>query len=404
MVSQVTRRVWVVASALCGRLHAAAPLLLIAGLWAGSAELYATVMEASHGGESVGLAFVVGVNSVISAWLFFNLLQFARELKQLRLPEHRSLLIGALAFILCLTFVAPCALVLSVHGGVHDLIVIIVGSCVGIAGALLSHYRGAVTSPGHRHGVQDPVGTAAAARAATRALRTALGAPYAPASWRMRSLELALLAVVLAGGPLLVCLTGSSLSPRSFSRLLHTVELLGLFVAMGLCWVWPLSRALALFDLERGALNELALLPALGSGRRQRRRLYRVILGIPTAGLVGLLIIAMSAAWLQGLPDSVYPRLALQFLLLPLITLPILLGYLQPKPIWRLGGIAVLLLSPTWTFTLLIWTWSSDMLAVQLLRWMGMAVLLGIAVIIGQMLYLLHKLALRPHPFVDVSS
>ncbi len=403
MVSKVTRRVWVIASALCGTTDAAAPLLLIAGLWAGTAELYATVMGASHGGESVGLAFVVGVNAVISGWLFLNLLRFAHELKQLRLPGDRPPLIGALIFILSLTFVAPCALVLSVHGGARDLIAVAVGSCVGIGGALLWRYRRAVTPPNNQHETEVP-GGAASARAATRALRTALGTPYAPASWRKRTLELAVVGVVLASAPLLVGLTASSLSSRPFARLLHTAELLSLLAAMALCWGWPLSRALALFDLERGAVNELALLPALGSGRRQRQRLYRVILSTPTAGLVGLLAIAMSAAWLQGLPASVYPRLALQFLLLPLMTLPILLGYLQPKPTWKAWALALALLSPTWTFTLLIWTWSPYMLTVQLLRWMSIALLLGIGALIGQMLYLLRKLASRPHPFVDVSS
>ena len=403
MVSKVTRRVWVTAAALCGTPNCAAPLLLIAGLWAGSAELYTTATEASRGAGLVGLAFIVVVNVVICGWFFYNLLQFAHDLKQLHLPEQRSLLIGPLAFILSLTFIAPCALVLSVHGGVRDLIVVAVGWCTGIAAALLWRHRSAVTSPNNGHRTQVSEG-AAGARAARRALRTALGGPYAPASWRRRSLELAVVGAVLAGAPLLVMLSGSSLSSRSFSRLLHTAELVSLLAAMALCWIWPLSRALALFDLERGALHELALLPALGDGQRQRRRLYRVILGIPTAALLGLLIIAMSAAWLQGLSASVYPRLALQFVLFPLITLPILLGYLQPKPTWKVWAIALFLLSPTWTFTLMIWTWSADMLAVQLLRWMSIAVALGIGALIGQMLYLLRKLASRPHPFVDVSS
>jgi len=44
------------------------------------------------------------------------------------------------------------------------------------------------------------------------------------------------------------------------------------------------------------------------------------------------------------------------------------------------------------------------MLAIPILRWMGIAVLLGVIALIGQTLYLLRKLALRPHPFVDISS
>jgi len=45
-----------------------------------------------------------------------------------------------------------------------------------------------------------------------------------------------------------------------------------------------------------------------------------------------------------------------------------------------------------------------EMLAIPILRWMGIAVLLGVIALIGQTLYLLRKLALRPHPFVDISS
>lgn len=174
---------------------------------------------------------------------------------------------------------------------------------------------------------------------------------------------------------------------------------------MGLCWMWPLSRALALFDPQRGALTELAHLPGLGDGPHQRRRLYRVTLSVPAMALLGLLIIAMSAAWFQGLPSAVYVKLALQFALFPLITLFMLLHATQNRGAWKVWSVTVLTLSQTWTFTLLIWiSWSPEMLAIPILRWMGIAVLLGVIALIGQTLYLLRKLALRPHPFVDISS
>jgi len=376
------------------------------GMWGGFAEIYATVMRASdYLGEFGALAFVA-VNVLISGWLFFNLLRLAQDLKRLRLPDHRHLLIAALAFIVTLTFVAPCALVLSLHGGTRDLVVVGMGSCVGIAAALLWRYRGVLTLTRTRGLAQTP-GRIEPARSlhAGQALRTALGAPYAPASWRRRSLEFAFVCAVLAGPPLLVMVFGSSMSYRSFSLVLHVSELLSLLAAIALCWVWPLSRALMLFDPKRGALAELALLPGLGDGRQQRRRLYLTTLSVPTAALVGLLIFALSAVWLQGLSNSVYVKLALQFAVFPLFTLAIILGQMvHTRAGWKPWSVAILTVSPLSTFSGLIWNWSSDMLTVKSLRWMSIAVLLLVIVLVGQITYLLRKLALRPHPFVDVSS
>jgi hypothetical protein len=406
MVSKVTRRAWVGISALCAIPSAPAALLMMLGLWTASAETYATVIEAPHLGE-LGALLLVAVNIPICGMLLFNLLQLAHDLKQLRLPAHRRLLTAALAFFVSLTLLAPCALVLLLHGGTRDLLIVSAGACTGIAGALLWRYRGSVT-PSGTPGRAQARGIAESApplRHPQRTLRTMLGAPYAPASWRRRSIELALVCAVLAGAPLLVTIIGASRDSRSVSLALHTSELLSLLAATALCWVYPLSRALALFDPKRGALTELALLPGLGNGPQQRRRLYRVTLSVPSAGLAGLLIIAMGAAWLQNLPNSVYVRLVLQFALFPLATLPVLLGQIaQRRVTWKIWPVVLFPLSQIWAFTPMIWTLSPRALPAPLLRWMSTALLLGVIALIGLTLYLLRKLALRPHLFVDASS
>ncbi len=134
------------------------------------------------------------------------------------------------------------------------------------------------------------------------------------------------LAPSVAGAPLLVLLYEASLQPRAFPYVLHATEFVGFLAAIGLCWVWPLSRLVAIFNPERGALTELALLPGFGSGRQQLRRLYLVALGLPFAGLILLLISALVLVTLQHLRNGVYLQLTLEFLFIPLITLPILIG------------------------------------------------------------------------------
>jgi hypothetical protein len=191
----------------------------------------------------------------------------------------------------------------------------------------------------------------------------------------------------------------------------HASELVGLLAAMALCWTYPLKRVLALLDPKRGALTELAVLPGLGNGTRQRRQLYLVTLSLPTAALVGLLIVAVSAAWLENLPSSVYWSLAMQFAVFPLLTLPMLLSQLARRT--EMTGIfapTAFLLGQAWTLTPTIWTWPMGWPPLWSLHGPGIfglvvaALLAWLLVLVGQIIYFLRELALRPHPFVDVSA
>jgi hypothetical protein len=68
------------------------------------------------------------------------------------------------------------------------------------------------------------------------------------------------------------------------------------------------------------------------------------------------------------------------------------------------------LTSQAWSLTSMIWTWALT----APLRWslhgpgiFGLvvaAVLAWLLVLVGQIIYFLRELALRPHPFVDVSA
>jgi len=382
------------------------------GWWTASAELYATLLEAPQRPES-GALLLVAANMFIAGWLSFNLLQLAHELKQLRLPEHRQVIGAPLAFVLGLTLVGPCALAFSLHGSVRDILVVSAGACTGIAGAILCRYRGSARFAEASHTqTLGAVESGSRPPPPLRTLRMMLGAPYAPASWRRRFIEVAVVCAVLVSAPLLVVIISFSVGFRFLRFAFHGSELVGLLAAMALCWTYPLNRVLALLDPKRGAMTELAVLPGLGNGTRQRRQLYLATLSLPTAALVGLLIVAASAAWLQNLPGSVYWRLAMQSALFPLVTLPMLLSQLARRTVvtGRFAPTAFLLLSQAWTLTPMIWTWP---LETPQLLWLHVPGIFGLVVaavlalplfLVGQTIYFLRKLALRPHPFVDVSS
>jgi hypothetical protein len=165
---------------------------------------------------------------------------------------------------------------------------------------------------------------------------------------------------------------------------------------------------LAIFNPERGALTELALLPGLGGGRQQTRRLYLVALGVPAGGLVLLLLSALVLVKLQHLPHGVYLKLALEFLLIPLITLPILVGQIAKPSMPAAWSVAVLMVSQTWAFSPLVWSnlWDMpDSVTVHTFRRLIVGIILAALIFYtGYSIYSLRKLLRRPHPFVEVSS
>jgi hypothetical protein len=384
-------------------------LLTMVAAWSAAAEIYAAAIQIPGHGELAALV-LVGL-TVLCAWLLvFNLAGLAHDVQELRLPQRRQLLGVGLVFIFGFILVVPCALVWSLSGSTRDVFMIGMGSVAGAVGAVLWRVR-----PPPRSAPAARI-TASAVMPSVprqlpkpwRAVRVALGPPFAPASWRRRGLELAILCAAVAGAPLLVLPDKGSLQARVFPLVLHAMEFVGFLAAIGLCWAWPLSRLLAIFNPARGALSELALLPGLGGGRQQFRRLYLVALSVPAAGLILLLSGALMLVKVQHLPHGSYLKLVLEFLLIPLITLPILLGQIA-KPSMRAGwSVAVLMLSQIWSPSILIWSdlWDApDSVMVHRIRALILAIVLAALIgIIGFSIHSLRKLLKRPHPFVEVSS
>ena len=383
-------------------------LLVVMCLWASAAEIYWAVLQAPHHGETA--AFVLAGVDVVYVWmLVFFLLALLQHLEELRIPRLRQLLAAALLVILAFVFVAPCAIVWSLGGAALDVLMIAIASVAGTAGALLWRL-GARARRAPDAGLDARTVTPSVAAQLPqpwRAVRLALGAPYAPASWKRRVIELALLCAVLAGPPMLVLCFESSLNPRGFRILLHVAEFVSFVIAIGLCWIWPLARVVALFTSRSGALTELALLPGLGSGRQQLRRLCLVALSVPAGALLVLLLLALGVVALEQLPHAAYVKVALEFLLVPLCTLPPLAGRLTKPHAPTTWAGAIVMFSQTWTWFIIIWTatpgsWHG---LPGLVRWLIIATIaVALMVMVGLTGHSLRKLARRPHPFLDVSS
>lgn len=391
------------------------PVVLVALIvtictWCAAAEIYWVTLQGPHHSESAAAA-LVGVDVLYSWLLVAGFLSLVKDLKELRIPQLRSLLTASLLVVFVLVFLAPCIAVWLLGGPSGDVLFMAIGSVIGTAGP-------AVWQSGYRvHKAPAAVRNVKSASPTTdsvppprpkpwRAVRVAFGAPYAPESWTRRLIELALVCVVLASAPLLVWFFESSLSPRGFPILLHVAELMSFVIAIALCWLWPLARVVTRVTSQSGTLTELALLPGQGSGRQQLRRMCLVALSIPTAALIVLLGLALAVVRFEHLPQATYVKVVAEFLLIPLLTLPAMAGRLTKPPGVNAWAGAMVMFSQTWTWLLIFWTTSPENWhgAPPIFFWAAMAVIaVGVMILIGMTISALRKLLRRPHPYMEVS-
>lgn len=385
-----------------------AMLLMAFFTWSAAAEIYWAAMQAPHHGETA-TAVLVGLDVVYSWLLVFFLLALLQDLEELRIPQLRPLWAAALVFILALVFVAPCALVWWLGGAARDVLFMAIGSAAGTLGALLwrSGFRARQAAGARLDAGIVTVSLPAPRPQPWRAVRVALGAPYAPASWLRRLIELALLCAVLAGPPLLVLFFESSLSARGFPILLHIAEFMSFVMAIGLCWIGPLVRVVTLVTSQSGALTELALLPGQGTGRQQLLRLCLVGLSLPAGAWLVLLALALALVALEHLPHAVYVKVALEFLMIPLLTLPALASRLTKANAPNAWAGAMVMFSQIWTWLLIFWTSTPENWHgfPRMFLWVAIAlVAAGLMFLVGLTVHSLRKLLRRPHPYIEVSS
>jgi hypothetical protein len=123
-----------------------------------------------------------------------------------------------------------------------------------------------------------------------------------------------------------------------------------------------------------------------------------------------LYIGAMALVMLQHLPHDLYPRVSVNFLMIPLITLPLLVAQTtkaQKTPTWSLISI---IFSQTWTFSFLVWSGIGDpgviasVLGHTVSRLAAGLVLAAVMIVIGFSVHSIRKLLQRPHQVVEISS
>jgi hypothetical protein len=396
MVLEVMRWLWAGATALCGAPRVLVAMLVMFCLWGAVGEIVTVATTLSHRGEFAAV-MLCSFNMPFAGMLFANFLNLARDLRELRLPHRRPLLIAAMAFGVVLMVLAPSLLAWSWHTGRFDVLLVAAAAIAGAAMGWLGTLRGRARSQGHARKMAGMTGR-------SQVLRVALGPPYAPSSYLVRLTQFAVLSVALLIAPVLVGVLGGSLSAPNFAILLHVAELLSFLVAMVLCWIWPLSRVVILFNPERGGLSELALLPGLGARDLRLRQLCTVVMTVPVAGLLVLLLVALAVARMAQVADEVYIKLALEFLLIPVVTLPVLLGQIAQRGAHGVWSVGFFMTTQILALTVLFWTLSAKMFAVPTLRWLIVAfVLVTVTIVLIASLHSLRRIARRPHLFMDVS-
>ena len=364
-------------------------------------------------------AVIFAFAGFLLSWFMLNgLLGFARDAKNIRLPSHRGLLIGAVAVVLLLTLVGPCALVFTLHRNINQVLIISFGVGTGITGVLLHSWRHRAAALLRNLISADTVlapdsfvrwGSAGTARGrASWALRTALGQPYAPSSWQRRVAELMVVFGALAVAPAISMVVGASRGRWSLLEAWHANWSWSIWAATMICGVWPLTRSQFLFASKRGSLVELALLPGLGNGTEQRRGLYRAILGWPLLLVGALMLVAVTSAHFDHAPPSVFVRLTLWFLVLGSIPLAAVQGSIaapgaRPMSLVILEVFVPILVYSPAAFNMV--PFDSPSRSVGFLRWGFLGCLL-IALMLswGQIYYFWRKLAQRPHPFVETAQ
>jgi len=391
------RWVWAGATALCGAPRVLIAILMMFCLWAAVGEIVTAATTLPHRGEFAAV-MLCAFNMPFAGVLFANFLSLARDLRELRLPHRWPLLAVSLTFLVVLLVLVPSVLAWSWHTGLFDVLIVAAAAIVGAALGWLWTLRARARDLGRAWKKARVSGR-------SQALRVALGPPYAPTSWAVRLTQFGLLCAALILAPTLVgVFGGGSLSAPDFAILLHVAEFLSFIVAIVLCWIWPLSRVVILFNPERGALSELALLPGLSDRDLRLRHLCRVVMTLPVTGLLTLLVMAFGVARLAHVADDAYIKLALEFLLIPMVTVPVLLGQIAQRKAQAVWSVVFFMAAQTLTLTVLLWTLSWNMYAVPTLRWLIVAfVLVCLTVVVMTSLHSLRRISQRPHLFMDVS-
>jgi hypothetical protein len=225
------------------------------------------------------LAVVIGAAACMA--------RFAKSARELRLPDHRPVMLRSYALLLTLVVIFPIILfrIFIPDGWRLIWITLAMPLCLlwpqlarMIRSRTPSHW-GAFTKAKHYH-IRSP----------SDAIRVYFGNAFAPVSIASRVFQLRTLGVVLLAVPLVLAQT-------DIARPVRWLAPFYLALTAGLTWVW-LMTGLARFIVGRSAaFAELALLPGLGDPASQRRAFYVAALARPMCVYTFFAALALFWVW-----------------------------------------------------------------------------------------------------------
>jgi len=216
-----------------------------------------------------------------------SMAQFVKSARELRLPDHRSMMLRHYALLLTLVVVAPIVLFRIFIPDGWRLIWIILGTPLGLLWPKLAQLvRSRTPSRARVHTKTRHYPT----RSPSDAIRVYYGNAFAPVPMASRVFKLRILGMVLWSLPL-------TLAEADFARPVRWLVPFYLGLTGSLAWVW-LMTGLARFNFGRGAaFAELALLPGLGNPESQRRAFYFAALARPMGLSAFFSVIAVIWEW-----------------------------------------------------------------------------------------------------------
>lgn len=234
--------------------------------------------------------------------------QFVKSARELRLPDHRSMMLRHYALLLTLVVIVPIVLFRIFIPDGRRLIWIILATPLGLLWPKLAQLVRSRTPSRARAQMKTrhyPI------RSPSDAIRVYYGNAFAPVPMASRAFKLRILTAVIWSLPLI-------LMESDYTRPVRWLVPFYLGLTGSLAWVW-LMTDLARFNFGRGAaFAELALLPGLGNPESQRRAFYFAALARPMclAALFSMIAVIWEWSTTHALRPVVQLSVALIFLMI----------------------------------------------------------------------------------------
>lgn len=321
--------------------------------------------------------------------------RFAKSARELRLPNHRKMMLRSYALLFTLVVIFP---IISFRIFIPDgwrLIWITLAMPLCLFWPKLARMIRSRT-PSHWSAIAKA--KCYHIRSPSDAIRVYFGNAFAPVSIASRVFKLRILAVVLLAVPLVFAQTDVA----------RPVRWLGPFylaLTAGLTWVW-LMTGLARFIVDReSTFAELALLPGLGNPASQRRAFYLAALARPMC--VNAFFSALALFWAWSTSHALRPvvKLAAVLVFLALFSGGNIVGQLlvqRSKRTHKVTGQVYLLSAQLYVAIVLFNSVSvlADLAERFILIYFSSLLLLA-AILLILTARNARRLARRPHPFLQ---